>query len=156
MSIKKTMLLLLALPSTLMAQESLVAGGESSKNEHGSISFTIGQIDYLNAKANNGTYSGGVQQPADTELFDIKKMCDGVQITITPNPTPNEISIVTDDDYVSYSYELYDVTTKLLSKGEISGGYEKLDMTNLVDGVYLLKINCGGDEYATFKIVKKR
>lgn len=136
-------------------QNTVVAGGDAS-GKTGSFSYSVGQALYLGANAEEEEMIAGMQQPADDEAYDYNKMCDNVQITITPNPTPDYISVYLNDDFAKYRYVLTDAMGKFCTEGEFSDGYEKLDLLSQTNGVYMLRVYCTKDESVVFKIIKRR
>lgn len=149
-------ILLLFSPFALCAQQNTVAAGGDAIGKTGSFSFTVGQVDYLSANAGVAVATAGVQQPLDDETYDYNKMCDDVQITISPNPTPDYLSVYLNDDFAKYRYTLTDAVGRVYKEGELTDGYDKLDLMGLLNGVYLLRVYCKDDESVVFKIVKRR
>lgn len=149
-------ILLLTIPIAVRAQQNTVVAGGDAKGEAGSFSYTVGQIDYLTLEGDMAVATAGMQQPIDDETYDYNKMCDDVQITITPNPTPDYLSVYINDDFAKYRYTLTDVVGKVYSEGELTDGYDKLDLIGLLNGVYLLRVYCKDDESVVFKIAKRR
>lgn len=149
-------ILLLTIPLAVRAQQNTVVAGGDAKGKAGSFSYTVGQIDYLTLEGDMAVATAGMQQPIDDETYDYNKMCDDVQITITPNPTPDYLSVYINDDFAKYRYTLTDVVGKVYSEGELTDGYDKLDLIGLLNGVYLLRVYCKDDESVVFKIAKRR
>ena len=72
-----------------------------------------------------------------------------VKPTIYPNPTSENVTFISNDDYIDQSYGVYDVNGKLVVSGQISSVQETITLLNQPPGVYMLKIK---DDI--FKIVK--
>ena len=150
------LLLLCLLPISLQAQQNTVSAGGDAVGKTGSFSYTVGQIDYLTATDGAAAATAGMQQSLDDESYDYNKMCDDVQITISPNPTPDYLDVFLNDDFAKYSYTLTDVVGRVYTEGELTDGYDKLDLMGLLIGVYILRVYCNKDESVVFKIVKRR
>lgn len=60
------------------------------------------------------------------------------KVSISPNPTQDFININFQQPISEFSTELYDVTGKLVLK---SNNVQRLDISNLVSGIYVLKIS---------------
>lgn len=144
------------LPFTMQAQQNTVAAGNSTTGSSGSFSFSVGQVDYLSANSDMGVAIAGIQQPFDDEDYDYNKMCDDVQITIAPNPTPDFLFVFLNDDFVRYRYTISDAVGRVYTESELTEGYEKIDLMGLLNGVYFLKVYCNDDEPVVFKIVKRQ
>ena len=72
-----------------------------------------------------------------------------VKPTIYPNPTSENVTFISNDDYIDQSYGVYDVNGKLVVSGQISSVQETITLLNQPPGVYMLRIK---DDI--FKIVK--
>lgn len=149
-------LLLLAATGTLSAQSNTVVCGGSDKNSKtGDMSYTIGQVDYLYTKNAYGGAVAGVNQPYE-ENFAHHLNCDGVELTLFPNPVHDNFYVQADIVDVHYAYVLTDAIGKLISEGKLTGEYTSFSLTGHPAGTYFLKIKYGGgsDDYSTFKIIK--
>jgi len=63
-----------------------------------------------------------------------------IKPTIYPNPTSDNVTFISNDDYVDQSYGVYDVNGKLVVSGQISSVQETITLTNQPPGVYMLRI----------------
>lgn len=132
-----------------------VAGGSDQNEKSGSMSYTIGQVDYLYSHSMYASSVAGVQQPVDENLMS-HSSCDGVALTLYPNPTVADFYVVSDVLDVKYPYMLCDMTGKVLQEGNLDGEYTTIPMSGIVNGTFLLRIKCGDgkDDYSVFKVVK--
>ena len=147
---------LFLIPCAVQAQQNAVVAGGDANGKTGGFSYSVGQVVYLSDNVDDEEMVAGLQQVADDDVYDYNKMCDDVQITITPNPTPDHITVYLNDDFVKYHYVLTDAMGKFCTEGEFSDGYGKLDMLSLANGVYILRVFCKKDESVIFKIIKRR
>ena len=71
------------------AQSNVITSGANGNGAAGSVSFTIGQLDYINANSTAGDINQGVQQPF--EIYKVTGLDDmqsaGLDIQISPNPS---------------------------------------------------------------------
>ena len=112
---------LLLATGSLCAQSTMpVCGGSDTNVQTGSMSYTIGQVDYLFSQSANGSAVAGVQQPFD-ENTAYHTSCDGVELTVYPNPTSENVYVVCDALDASYSYMVTDMTGKLFLVGRLEG-----------------------------------
>lgn len=147
----------LSLPvGSLCAQSTMPASGGTARGANGSVSYTVGQVDYLFSSSISGNAVAGVQQPFDDNTA-YHTNCDGVELTIFPNPTSADLYVSCDVLDASYPYMLTDMIGKILFEGELQGEYTTIPTSKLIDGAYLLKIICGEgkDDNSVFKIIKK-
>ncbi|MBC8344608.1 MAG: T9SS type A sorting domain-containing protein [Bacteroidetes bacterium] len=160
---KKSILILFALffsITIIQAQEVIPASGGNATGSGGSVSYTIGQIVYSTNSGTNGSVAEGVQQPYEIseatsieEARDISLIC-----TAFPNPTNDFLTLKIDASTTlsiqTLSYQLYDISGKLIEKKKISSNETIISSIYLVSGVYFLKVIDKNKEIKTFKIVK--
>lgn len=127
-------------------------GGDIQLSDGASVSFSLGQMDYLFSGTNNGSVSAGVQQPFEI----IKgKLCDGMDIQMAPNPTRDIVYVAMNEEGVTYTYIITDMNGKKFDEGTLTNG-SKISFGFLADNTYLLKVICGEskNDFVAFKIVK--
>lgn len=140
----------------LSAQSTTPVCGGSDKNfRTGSMSYTVGQVDYQLSQSKTNIAIAGVQQPFDENIA-YNTTCDGIELMLYPNPITENAYVVCDALDASYAYTVTDMTAKLFIEGHLEGEYTTIPMTQLTPGAYLLKIVCGeGEEdFTVFKIFK--
>ncbi|MBI2966487.1 MAG: T9SS type A sorting domain-containing protein [Bacteroidetes bacterium] len=157
---KKTILIsgcyLLGLGSaTIFAQQGINAAGGNASDPSGSVSYTIGQIDYLTLSGTNGTASQGVQQPFEILVEDGKDIEEiNLSASLFPNPSNEILSLKVDGKkYENLSYKLFDEQGKLIDEKRITANETVLDISQLPSANYFLKVNEGAKELKTFKII---
>ena len=71
------------------------------------------------------------------------------------NPVYNDLIIKTkNQDYSSFKYELYDMNSKLVSKGS-SLINETITISNLINGIYILNLSTN-EKSETHRIIKRK
>lgn len=154
---KKTLLFLLFSISYTYAQQSVNASGGNGTGTGGSVSFTVGQIDYVSASGSNGSITQGVQQPF--EIFTLGNNdypTIQLQAIVYPNPTTENVNLsITNFSLENLEYDLYDVTGKLISHQKITANETQISMENLSAGNYFIAVNENSKNLKTFKIIKK-
>lgn len=150
-----TMLLWAAMGSLSAQSNTVVCAGADKNSKVGDMSYTIGQVDYLYTKNSHGGAVAGVNQPYE-ENFAHHLNCDGVELTLFPNPVHDNFYVQADLVDVHYSYVLTDVIGKLIAEGKLTGEYTAFSLTGYPAGTYYLKIKygSGSEDYSTFKIIK--
>ena len=147
----------------LQAQESnIVSGGEASGNG-GSASYTVGQMVYTTTSGTSGSVSQGIQQPFEISVeTGIEQKGIDLQCTVYPNPVTDYLLLNIDDNIVQeylqtskLSYQLFDTKGQVIATNKIKTTKTKIEMNNLTQGNYLLRIVENDKAIKTFKIVKR-
>lgn len=148
-----TIAMVLAMAVASFAQSTVAtAGGEATSD--GSMSFTIGQTVYTSVSGEGGTLSQGVQQAyvitAETGIDLVE-----IQLRAFPNPTNDVLNLMVDGgDYKKVTYALYNNSSKLMTKGMVSGSEAQISMATYKAGVYFLDVKAEGKTVKRFKIIK--
>jgi len=79
-------------------------------------------------------------------------------LNVYPNPTSNYITINYTENGIfnleDLTFSVFDITGKQVIKTSINSVNNKIDLTNLTNGTYFLKVS-GNDFSATQKIIKQ-
>jgi hypothetical protein len=139
------------------AQSTIPATGNDIAGSGGTVSYTVGQVNYTSLS--NGTVSvgHGVQQPYEISVVTGIPEATGItlQITVYPNPVKEFLIVnVVNYDFTNLAYQLYNAKGQLLETRQISGTETKIEMMNRSPMIYFLKIMEHQREIKTFKIVK--
>ena len=139
------------LPSN--AQISSVAAGNSTKTEKGSISYSIGLVNYIQITNQNASISQGPQQPF--EIYLLKNANPKENISVFPNPT-NDVSFIVEKKYngESLMYILVDMTGKILERNSSISNKTTISLQTYPAGIYYIQIRKKQRELGVFKIVK--
>ena len=148
-------LLSFALTETKAQQGTTATGGEAS-GAGGTVSYSVGQVSYTNITNSNGYINEGVQQPY--EFFTVG-IATNNNITLSysayPNPTASTINLkVENTSLENLSFQLYDLSGKLLINQKITSNETSIQMGNFASANYLLKITGDNKEVQTIKIIK--
>lgn len=132
-------------------------GGNTIANE-GEVSFTIGQIVFYSSSGQNGSIIQGAQQPYEISVLssinEIKPI--GLYVHVFPNPTRDFLLLKFESEiFNDYSYQLYEITGKIIATERIFNIETKISMNQLAASTYILRILKGKEEIKSFKIVKK-
>jgi len=144
----------------LQAQEAITATGGYASGSGGSVSYSVGQIVYTTNSGANGSVSQGVQQPYEISVVSGVDEAESINLILSvyPNPTTDFLTLKIDASATlsiqSMSYQLYDISGKLLKNKKIEGNETSIDMKQLILAIYLLKVIQGSKEVKTFKIIK--
>ena len=159
--IKLSVILLFSLGLTgLQAQEVIPSTGGNASGSGGTVSYTVGQVIYNTNTGTNGSVAQGIQQPYEISIVSGVDETESINLILSayPNPTTDFLTLKIDASATlsiqSMSYQLYDISGKLLESKKIEGNETSIDMKNLVPAIYFLKVIQGSKEVKTFKIIK--
>ncbi len=141
--------------SQTVAQQNTVASGGDYNGSNGTVSFSIGQIDYLNITSANGNVNQGVQQPYQILDNSIDQSDLNVNITIGPNPSLNDLTVVTDfTNMKEVSGYISDQNGKIVKEKQILNSNPSFHLGDLSSGIYFLTLEQNNQILKSFKIIK--
>ena len=164
MKYKKLMLwafLLIGIGRTVNAQEAIPATGGNASGNGGSASYSIGQVAYTTNTGPSGSIAQGVQQPYEISVITAIGETEDIKLLVSvyPNPTTNVLNVNIEASSTrntqSMSYQLFDITGKLLESNALDGNKTSIVMSHLVPASYFIKVYRNQKELKTFKIIKK-
>jgi hypothetical protein len=142
---------------SLHAQGGPVVSGGNATGAGGTVSYSIGQVDYISVTGSNGNINQGLQQPFEFFTMGIEEDKDiQLEFSVYPNPTNSYILLKTDkEDLSGLYYQLFDMNGKQLSNRNISSPVTQIELEQYATGSYLLKVGNANQSLKTFKIIKK-
>ena len=156
--LKLSAVLLLGLGLTgLQAQTSVNATGTNASGSGGSVSYSVGQVVYTTHTGTSGSVAEGVQQPYEISVVTGLEEAQSINLSVTayPNPTTDYLTLRIDEFEISnLSFQLYDISGKLLQSEKITGNQTNIVMSNLVPANYFVKVIAGNQLIKEFKIIK--
>ena len=141
----------------LRAQEALPASGSNATGSGGSVSYTVGQVFYTTQNATNGSITHGVQQPYEISIVNGIEEAQTISLNCSafPNPTTNYLKLKVENNKTeNLTYQLYNISGKLLMAKRIVDNETSIAMSNLMPATYFLKVTNVNKEVKTFKIIK--
>lgn len=143
------------IPKVHSQNAALASGGEST-GSGGKVSFSVGQIAYTNANGSNGSVNQGVQQPVEISTLGKDEFpAITIGMSVFPNPTPNNITLkILDMPNENLSYQIIDLSGKLILNDKISTPETFIKIENLNASTYLLSVVNNNRTIKTFKIIK--
>lgn len=120
-----------------------------------SVTFGVQTADMSYARNPNGTGSFVIQAPTfnanNTQPVGVSQVNNfAAKLRLYPNPTSAELTIIV-DDYLIEKVEVYSIAGKLLLSNTYNQlNHVKLDLSNLVNGMYFVNIN----NQANIKVIK--
>jgi hypothetical protein len=152
----KLSVLLLGLALTVQAQQATTATGGDASGSGGTVAYSVGQIVYTTYTGSNGSVAQGVQQPYEISIVQgIEENSIQLELTAYPNPTTNYLTLNVGNFQLStLSFQLYDISGKLIESRKIISSSETIAMASLASATYFLKVSNKNNEVRTFKIIK--
>lgn len=144
---------------SIKAQQSTLTSGKDVAGVGGSVSYSIGQVDYANFSSDSGRISLGVQQPLVIIMVGTHDPKYDISVSAYPNPVNVAVNLKLDVESATltknkFSYNLYDINGKLVTQKEIEDVSTTIMMNELSSGMYLLRVSQNNAEVRTFKIFK--
>lgn len=144
-------LLILTNKSNSEAQVSNNASGNDIFNQYGSVSYSIGELFYVekgsSISASEGMQNGITINPVKTK--------SSIKVSIYPNPTSEFVHLNFQNEYSnSLSYKIYNNLGNELLHGRIQNANGQISLTQLPASIYLLKIYVEQVEMKSIKIIK--
>jgi hypothetical protein len=139
------------------AQVANTAAGASYTGKGGSVSYTVGQSVYTSFSGSGGSVNGGVQQTYTISIVSGLEEAQGISLgySIYPNPTNGVITLKIENYNVGeLSYQLYDVTGRLLRDAPVDGPETIISVENELTTTFFLRLSKEKKAITTFKIVK--
>ena len=142
----------------LQAQTAVPATGGNASGSGGTVNYSVGQVVYTtNTGGSNGTVAQGVQQPFEISVVTGLDEAKGINLAVSayPNPTTDFLNLKVENyNNTNLSYQLFDISGKLLEIKKITGNETSIVMSNLVLATYFVKVTEENKEIITFKIIK--
>ena len=142
----------------LYAQQNTVATGGNATSSSGSVSYTVGQLDYISAHNSTGTISQGLQQPYEILIVSgIERKDIQLSASVYPNPSSDFVLLTIEEiETEKMTCGLYDIEGRLISSLKLTGLQTIIPLSNLPNASYLLKIYNDTAILKIFKIIKNQ
>ena len=136
----------------LHAQTSTNITGGNLTGTTGSISYSVGQINFQQQVGPDNHISEGVQQSYSIEVINDHS---DFNVGIYPNPTSGDLHIQLDKIMAGITIQLYDYNGLEISNMTLEDTNHILDLQHLPSAVYMLKFIVEGSEQKVYKIIKR-
>lgn len=134
------------------SQQNTVSSGGEASGTGGTVSYSIGQIDYSNNQGATGSVNQGVQQPYEFYLLGIGSELT-IDVSLFPNPTNEFIILQLENFENDMMYVLSDMNGKIVARDHIKASETHIDMRTLATGQYNLQV-ASNTTNQTVKIIK--
>lgn len=151
-----TIALLLCFTFYTRAQQATTSAGGDAIGGGGTVAYSVGQIVYTTIAGTNGSVAQGVQQPYEISIvLGLETNQISLNIQAYPNPTTDYLILNIDNTELSeLSFQLSDVSGKLIESKKVSSTKETIHMEDLPSATYFLRVANSNQEIKIFKIIK--
>jgi hypothetical protein len=140
----------------LKAQQVVATSGNQFSNDNGSIAFTIGEGVANTFTNGEKTLTQGFHQTIISVSIVSPPEETDFSMTAYPNPATETLTLTTDYENIpGLKYLLIDQSGKLLLKKEIESAVTVIPIEQLLEGIYIIKIQDNLKELKSFKIIKQ-
>jgi hypothetical protein len=151
-----TVMMLFAVFSIHAQQSAGAAGGDASAKS-GTAAYASGVTSYTSDVGSRGSSTQGVQHAYEIFKISDSKTFTDARFTMYPNPTEDLVNIATErSDFSSLSYQLYNLSGKLLSSGQLTGPTTPVAMKTFAAGTYVIRLLSKEQPVQSFKIIKNQ
>lgn len=142
--------------TAIFAQKGTVASGGVATGAGGSVTYTIGETNYVTATGTGGQITQGLQQPYEIYALEATSAELNVNLSLYPNPTSEfvVISVKSETAIDNLRYELYDMDGRLLATSKMVSNETNIYMKNYASASYFVKVINNKNESKNFKINK--
>lgn len=138
------------------SQQNTDAAGGNATGAGGSVSYSVGQIDYNYLSGSNGNLNQGLQQPYEIFTSGVEDPAIQLGLSVYPNPSTNILYLkIEKDEIKDLSFQLYDINGKQVLSSIIVNNTTEIIMEHYASSTYFLKVSNSTTDLTTFKIIKK-
>ena len=124
-------------------QVAIPAAGGKATSLKGSVSYSVGQVDFTTAKSDHGRVSEGVQQTYEISV--ISGLDEAKDFTLScivyPNPVVDYLTLKVDEKYLfKLSYQIYTLDGKLIETKVIQSSETPIGMKTFSSQIYFLRV----------------
>lgn len=151
-------LCIFSLPILIFAQSGFVAVGGDYSDASGSISYSVGQIDYKYKSNEAGNITEGIQQvfidDIETSIYALE---NNIKINAYPNPSSSFIYLESDTQFdEELQVIMVDLNGKEIIRTPVSNLVQhKINLENISSGMYIINVETTDEIIQSFKIQKK-
>lgn len=140
------------------AQSGTVTTGGDATGAGGTSAYSVGQVDYTHYDGEDFHISLGVQQPNVELMVSTDDPDNNIGIAAFPNPSSTSVQLNIDAALFSnknaFRYELYQGDGTLLYTVQIDSPHTTINVSQLANAMYLLRVTVDHKEIKTFKLFK--
>lgn len=139
----------------IFAQTGTVTAGGVATGAGGSVTYTIGETNFITATGGGGQVAQGLQHPYIITSIESNNL--NVNVSLFPNPTKEYVVLSVEGNSVeNMSYQLYDIDGRLLAEKKLESNQTNISMRDLASATYFIKVINNNNESKIFKIIKNQ
>lgn len=146
--------MLFFLSASIMAQERTTASGNEATGAGGTVSYSVGLVDYTFVSGAEGSVSEGVQQSYKVSGVGVEEWDMSIDMNVFPNPAVDYLNINLSAIETGLSYSFTDVNGKLIERGELNSKENTISLVELAPATYYFNLQKSGRNIRTYKIIK--
>ncbi|MBN2807815.1 MAG: T9SS type A sorting domain-containing protein [Prolixibacteraceae bacterium] len=145
----------------LSAQADFASAGGNASGNGGSLSYTIGLVNFTMNSGSVGCVSQGVQHAYEIGVIDGITVSAVIELAVFvyPNPAADFLILkhtaMPSNQSGQLSFKLYDMKGQLLKREMIINSETLIEVNHYAPSTYFLTVNKNDEEIKSFKIVKK-
>ncbi len=145
---------LFSIVSAKAQQGQSVSGGMNS-GTGGTVSYTVGQLDYTVDNGIGGTVNQGLQQPFEILVISgISQNDIFLNCTVSPNPSMDYVQLKVPQDQKGLTLLMYNTAGDILALRKLTEADTRISLKGFADGIYYIRVMKNNKEEKTFKIIK--
>lgn len=156
--LKYCLIISLSLVTTVVfAQDAALSAGGEASGSSGNVSYSVGQVLFTTDVGADGSVVKGVQQVYEiSEITGIDQLKDiSLHSKVYPNPVSDYLTLsINDLPAQALEYKLYRFDGLLIETGRISTLETEIQVHDLIQGAYFLRILDNENVVKAFKIIK--
>lgn len=151
-----TLLLFGVFASKTQAQQSVNASSGNATGTGGTVSYSVGQIDYTSITGSGASSNQGVQQHYEIFILGTTNFPNiNLTMVVYPNPTTSFVNLKIEDYALdNLNYTLFDMQGRQLESKKINQDETQIQMENLPLAIYFINVLDKNKTLKTFKIIK--
>jgi hypothetical protein len=149
-----TTTMLFFLSASVMAQERTNASGNEASGAGGTVSYSVGLIDYTSSTGAGGSVSEGVQQSYEISGVGIEEWDMSIDLSLFPNPAVDYFTVALPEQIEGLSYYLTDDKGRLVARGDLSATENAISIAELAPATYYFNVRKSDKNIRTYKIIK--
>ncbi|WP_028982093.1 T9SS type A sorting domain-containing protein [Sporocytophaga myxococcoides] len=137
------------------AQSSTVSAGGEGSGSGGTVSYSIGLTSFEASSGTSGSVSTGVQHAYVSVVSGVDHPEINLLAEVYPNPTANTVTLKVDGISTdNLSFVLLDINGNVLEQSQLNSNSTTINLENLSNTTFLLKVFRKKQVLKTFKIIK--
>ncbi len=146
----------IAFSASVNAQSNTVAAAGDATGAGGSVSYTVGQMDYQVLSSMDGSVEEGLQHAYEISVVTGMENKDiNLTAAVYPNPATEFVKLSVEGvDLSAMSYSMTDAVRKIIVEHAITDAQTTISLNGLACGAYYIKVSENSTAIKLFKIIK--